>query len=511
VPATIVVTTLADVVNPTDGKVSLREAINLANVSTTPDTIILPVGVLRIGLAGAGENANATGDFDISNPLTILGQGSSATVIDGGRYDRIFEIIGSHGVSFANMTLRNGAGGQLNGGAIYAETGHIGMDHCAVVGNSAAHGGGIHAENGQVLVIGSVFAGNVASYNGGAMRLGTGTLAVRESVVRNNLAHIGGGIFAVNSTLLNTTVSGNSAHSTSGGIYTGQATLTNCIISGNSALQYGGIQGSTVMMSNSVVRGNVSRSSGGGLAVTRVTLINSTVNGNFSLSGFGGGIQANTVTLTNSTVNGNFALYGGGIYALDGSLTNSTVNGNFATQGGGIYAVTTTLTNSTVSGNHASEIGGGILATTATLTNCTITLNSSAEEGGGVYHDGTGTFRVKNTIIAQNLVGFNNSGVDVYGTFVSDGHNLIGEGTGSTGFGVNGDMVGTANNPLDPMLAPLAFNGGRTMTHALLAGNLAIDRGDNAVALTTDQRGLARRKDGDKNAVAVVDIGAFEL
>jgi hypothetical protein len=55
-------------------------------------------------------------------------------------------------------------------------------------------------------------------------------------------------------------------------------------------------------------------------------------------------------------------------------------------------------------------------------------------------------------------------------------------------------------------------NGGRTKTHALLAGSRAIDAGDNAAAPATDQRGpgFPRKKDGNGDGVKVVDIGAFE-
>jgi hypothetical protein len=65
----------------------------------------------------------------------------------------------------------------------------------------------------------------------------------------------------------------------------------------------------------------------------------------------------------------------------------------------------------------------------------------------------------------------------------------------------------------------LANHGGPTQTMALLAGSPAIDHGDNAVfnpvtglPVTTDQRGVgfARRKDGNGDHIAVVDIGAFE-
>ena len=53
-------------------------------------------------------------------------------------------------------------------------------------------------------------------------------------------------------------------------------------------------------------------------------------------------------------------------------------------------------------------------------------------------------------------------------------------------------------------------NGGFTQTHALLAGSPAIDAGDNSVGLTEDQRRYARPIDGDGDATATIDIGAFE-
>jgi hypothetical protein len=73
--------------------------------------------------------------------------------------------------------------------------------------------------------------------------------------------------------------------------------------------------------------------------------------------------------------------------------------------------------------------------------------------------------------------------------------------------------VGTADNPLDPRLAPLAFNGGRTQTHALLPGSRAVDAGDNSgLPFGADQRGpgFARIRDGNGDGSRLVDIGAFE-
>ncbi len=116
---------------------------------------------------------------------------------------------------------------------------------------------------------------------------------------------------------------------------------------------------------------------------------------------------------------------------------------------------------------------------------------------------------MRNTIIAANLNSTNGINSDVSGTFTSNGYNLIGNSTGSTGFDETiGDIVGTSDNPIDPRLAPLDFNGGPTQTFALRPDSPAIDAGDPTVLLsdpTTDQRGLPRVSNGR------ADIGAFEV
>jgi hypothetical protein len=60
---------------------------------------------------------------------------------------------------------------------------------------------------------------------------------------------------------------------------------------------------------------------------------------------------------------------------------------------------------------------------------------------------------------------------------------------------------------LDPLLGPLADNGGPTWTRALDPASPAIDQGTNVSGLTFDQRGTGYpRKVGPG-----VDIGSFEL
>ena len=100
------------------------------------------------------------------------------------------------------------------------------------------------------------------------------------------------------------------------------------------------------------------------------------------------------------------------------------------------------------------------------------------------------------------------SGPDVYqrDLITSGSHNLIGDGTGQTAFvdGSDGNLVGTSENPIDPLL----LADGR-----LQPGSPAVDAGDNGLVppgMTTDLAGAERIQDGDGDQTATVDIGAYE-
>jgi hypothetical protein len=69
-------------------------------------------------------------------------------------------------------------------------------------------------------------------------------------------------------------------------------------------------------------------------------------------------------------------------------------------------------------------------------------------------------------------------------------------------------VVGAGNlMGADPMLGPLASNGGPTQTQALLAGSPAINAGGNPLALSTDQRGVPYAR----VVGAATDMGAYEF
>ncbi|MBI5612526.1 MAG: choice-of-anchor D domain-containing protein, partial [Gammaproteobacteria bacterium] len=259
--------------------------------------------------------------------------------------------------------------------------------------------------------------------------------------------------------------------------------------------------GPTVNISGiTITGGSVPSDSGGGVynnggGTADTTLTNVMVVVNVATSGAGIAVgSSTTMTINSSTIaaNINFGGNGAGIFN-DGTLmvTNSTISTNVATgdgYGGGIYGASgsqATVQSSTIANNAtALASGGGNLYTNNLFTTAAITLYNSIvaiSAGGG------------------NCNSFG-SGVQI----VSLGYNL--DSANTCGFASAGDLINT-----NPLLGALAANGGQTLTHALPFGSPAVDAGNNTGCPTTDQRGVARPADGDGNATATCDIGAYEL
>jgi hypothetical protein len=211
---------------------------------------------------------------------------------------------------------------------------------------------------------------------------------------------------------------------------------------------------------------------------------------------------------------------GGGIYNDYGAtliLTACTISDNAGGKGG-LGGINNEGFPSGLPGFQGS--GSGLLAWNAVLQNVTVADNRIPANFpvlfvAGIHSSGNGTIILNNVLAAGNS-STTNSASDVKGNFVSQGNNFIETADGSTGLtnGVNGDQVGTLAAPLDAKLGPLQYNGGSTMTKALLAGSPAIDQGGTN-GLAVDQRGRLRPVDDPAIANAGngngSDIGAFEL
>jgi predicted outer membrane repeat protein len=292
---------------------------------------------------------------------------------------------------------------------------------------------------------------------------------------------------------------------------------------------------------------------GGGLnpviyseATTTLTITDLTIrNGNAipHYNGYGGGISnwGGALTLSRVKLTGNLAKYGGGIYST-GALTMtdcvvSANNANFDTSssGGGLFlsadAVAVNLINVTISGNTATGYSGGIHYNQGSgglnLTNVTISGNTA--KYNGAISTNSGNLNLLNSTIATNHFssGGSNGGIGTYGTinfkntilagndgtncFIGSGGSLVSQGYNlDSGSSCTLNSSGDLHNT-DPVLGPLADNGGPTQTHALLLASVlharspAIDTGTNSGCPATDARGVARPQGTH------CDMGAYEV
>ena len=291
--------------------------------------------------------------------------------------------------------------------------------------------------------------------------------------------------------------------------------------------------GATVSLSGmTITGGNAGNDNGGGIDNSGTLAVSNSVFASNSATN-GGGIANEigaTLTVTNSTFITNSASAfsgiinsnGGGIYnAGTATVSDSTFSYDFALsgKGGGLYnSGTVTLTNCTF-GVSAAGYGGGLSNSdgTATLTDCTVSGNTS-QDGGGIANGG-GSLLLNNTIVAGNF-STGTSTNDISGQVnPTSAYNLIGDGSGIANLPnieepALSNLIGTTANRLNPLLGPLADNGGPTQTMILQFGSPATDAGSVALAvdpttgqpLTYDQRGV-----GFPRVInGTVDIGAIE-
>jgi hypothetical protein len=236
--------------------------------------------------------------------------------------------------------------------------------------------------------------------------------------------------------------------------------------------------------------------------------------------------------LTKVNFRGNWATHmvsldfadGGGMCNSGGSpaLTNVSFSSNHTEYGGGMankHGSSPVLMNVTFRDNHAEIIGGGMYNddSSPALTNVTFSGNTGDGGGGGMYNENSNPV-LTNTTFSGNSVG-GSDGAGMYNAFGSspiirnsilygdEGDEIYSHSSmpAVSYSDVQGGYPGVGNIDADPLLGPLANNGGFTQTMALGAGSPAIDAGDDTTCAATDQRGVPRPQGSH------CDLGAYEV
>ena len=444
-PSTIV-TTDADVVDETDGMISLREAVLYAQEGETV-TFDASLSGQTISLAGS--------PIVIDKSLTIDAAGTEGIALDGKGQSQVLRIEGNSDnleAKLIGFAVKNGKAAR--GGGIF-NTGKLSAAKMTIEGNTAGDGGGIYS-SGELEIDDSAVTGNSSWGVGGGIMI-----SIKYDMEQERDDSSGNDRLSRNkeriSTITNTNISNNTAESFGGGISTNGAgilRIEKSVIADNSVTgEHGG---------------------GGGIAAFgNIEIFDSVISGNSAPDGQfdgGGGIQNVSIM----------------------ELTNTKVVDNVGNNGGGINNVAhLILTNTIVAGNKAYNSGGGIAnhLNWVKAFNSDITGNTAAVHGGGISN-GKGRIELTNTIVSLNT------------SETDDDIHDESDGNISTDRCVVGTDPGFVNGPV--------IEGGKLVLPTELDLSLnevspAHDAGTNAAVTTpTDLSGNPRI------AGSAVDIGAYE-
>jgi predicted outer membrane repeat protein len=354
--------------NTSVGQRSLREAIGLANAANSPfgSNIVLDAGqtyTLNLCAAGGDEDANVSGDLDITagNTVTLLGNG--ATIRQTCSTQRVV-----HGLS----------------------SGTLALDHVRLTGGNSASGGG-----------GARSASDLRATN-------------FSRIDHNSSTTFGGGLYAID----------------------------------DLSIGFG-----------TVIENNEAAASGGARGNDQTNILEATVRNNSSPAGVNGGLGSS-----------------GSLF-----VTRSTIEGNrSAGNGGGLYAsANLEIDDSTVSGNHGGDDGtgegGGMWAGGTTEVISSTVVANRAPTGANIRSDGALT--LDSSIIA---LGSESPDCSLGSTLTNLGSTLGSDNCH------NGSPP--AGEPVHPMVAPLADNGGFTPTHRTVAPSPALETYNGPCDTSHDQR-----------------------
>ncbi len=174
----------------TNGRTSLRAAIQEANASGSAKTLILDDGRYLLSQAGRGEDLAVTGDLDVRVPISIYANQRSTTEIDANFLDRAFDVQATGQLTLARVAIKKGQPLATENGGVVRAIGNVLLDDVLISDGKAIQGGGVFvAGNATATVRSSSINSNTANDAGGAIAvLGCGQLTLDRSTIAFNIA-----------------------------------------------------------------------------------------------------------------------------------------------------------------------------------------------------------------------------------------------------------------------------------------------------------------------------------
>lgn len=490
----------------------------IERVEMTGATEVATDAELRAALESGGPiqltaDITASGPFPVLVPATVDGGGHT---ISGGDATHLF-VVERTEFTLQNITLAD-AFNQVD------DSEHFSRRSGAAIMASGSAGPDIE-RTGSLTVIDVTFENNrIKSTGPGDLRGGAlyafalPDTRISGATFRNNVGSNGGAIGGLGSSfeIVNSQFIGNRTNGTgpAGALEGHGGAISLDALSQNGKTAYFNICGSTF-------RDNVAYHGGGAFYLVTHGYTGSEVR------------VHKTLFENNQAIEGNESGQGGAIFLMDDNkherpagggvpnsalFTESAFIGNQAwSRGAGLWYWTEegqlTLTNVTFDSNRVTRdgtgMGGGLAVSRgpAVISHCTFSNNWAKFHGGGIQMSGDAVVTLTNSLFYNNTSNrdggwanfHTNRAVDVDG-----GGNLQFLDPGLA-IDSNSDarVSENATQEQDPLLQPIADNGGPTPTLALDPASPARDAGVDA-GLSTDQRGEPR-DDGQP------DVGAFEL
>ena len=364
--------------------------------STSGDTLNLAGVFSWSNPAETGATSTNNAGFTISKNITIIGQGTSTTFIEGSSTQEsqayangsVLTIASGTMVTLNNLTVRygsvegpipDGGGGITNDGTLILQNSAVNYNSSFIAAYSSA-GGIFCAGNGSTLIIStSTISNNYfgAGYYGSAgvyAEANGDTVTINASTFTDNTTY---------STYANSSPYSYAEPSAGLGMRTGHLTITNSTFFDNNTNSYGGalnIDNVTGVITNTTIVGNMASEGASGILYTSdgnsghtLSIENTLMEDNFSFSAGWNDFYAYDSTSANTITDNGYNIVSSSTnktWDALGDQTGSSLNlnmfGTFATNGAtnGVQTLSLLATSSAIAAGTTTSNSGIVIPTT---------------------------------------------------------------------------------------------------------------------------------------------------